>query len=209
MKKGLFKYFKVVWKEGILAIFFILFETVLETLVPFMASRVVDVGIANNDLPYIYKWGALMVCSAFLAFFIGIIGVRYVARTGQGFGAELRRAQFAKLQSLDQEARDKFAVSSLITRLTNDTYTIQNAIIIGMRGIFRAPFMITMVLMLSFNMNSKVAIVFALTLPVIAFAMLVIVFRVRPLYERLQRNFDELNRTLQENFQAIRVVLIY
>jgi len=209
MKKGLFKYFKVVWKEGILAIFFILFETVLETLVPFMASRVVDVGIANNDLPYIYKWGALMVCSAFLAFFIGIISVRYVARTGQGFGAELRRAQFAKLQSLDQEARDKFAVSSLITRLTNDTYTIQNAIIIGMRGIFRAPFMITMVLMLSFNMNSKVAIVFALTLPVIAFAMLVIVFRVRPLYERMQRNFDELNRTLQENFQAIRVVKAY
>jgi len=109
-----------------------------------------------------------MIGSAFLAFFVGIFGVRFVARTGQGFGAELRRAQFAKLQSLDQEARDKFAVSSLITRLTNDTYTIQNAIIIGMRGIFRAPFMITIVLMLSFNMNSKVAIVFAFTLPLIA-----------------------------------------
>lgn len=209
MKRGLFRYFKKVWKEALLAIFFILLETTLETLVPFMASRVVDIGIANNDLPYIYKWGALMIGSAFLAFFVGIFGVRFVARTGQGFGAELRRAQFAKLQSLDQEARDKFAVSSLITRLTNDTYTIQNAIIIGMRGIFRAPFMITIVLMLSFNMNSKVAIVFAFTLPLIAIAMLTIVFRVRPLYERMQRHFDELNRSLQENFQAIRVVKAY
>ncbi len=209
MNRGLFKYFKVVWKEAILAIFFILLETALETLVPFMASRVVDIGIANNDVPYIYKWGALMVACAFLAFFVGVFGVRYVARTGQRYGAELRRAQFAKLQSLDQEARDKFAVSSLITRLTNDTYTIQNAIIIGMRGIFRAPFMITMVLMLSFNMNSKVAIVFALTLPIVALLMFIIVLRVRPLYERMQRNFDELNRTLQENFQAIRVVKAY
>lgn len=209
MKKGLFRFYKVVWKDALLAIFFILLETVLETFVPFMFSQIVDVGIVNNDLNYIYFWGAMMILAATLSFIIGIIGVRFIARVGQGYGAELRRQQFIKLQELDVEKRSEFAVSSLITRLTNDTYTIQNAIIIGMRGLFRAPFMITMVLVLSFSLNAQMAIVFALTLPVVTFLMLIIVFTVRPIYEAMQRRFDDLNRSLQENFQAIRVVKAY
>lgn len=209
MKKGLFRFYKVVWKDALLAIFFILLETVLETFVPFMFSQIVDVGIVNNDLNYIYFWGAMMILAATLSFIIGIIGVRFIARVGQGYGAELRRQQFIKLQELDVEKRSEFAVSSLITRLTNDTYTIQNAIIIGMRGLFRAPFMITMVLVLSFSLNAQMAIVFALTLPVVTLLMLIIVFTVRPIYDAMQRRFDDLNRSLQENFQAIRVVKAY
>ncbi|MFA5485988.1 MAG: ABC transporter ATP-binding protein [Bacilli bacterium] len=209
MKKGLFRFYKVVWKDALLAIFFILLETVLETFVPYMFSQIVDVGIVNNDLNYIYFWGAMMILAATLSFIIGIIGVRFIARVGQGYGAELRRQQFIKLQELDIEKRNEFAVSSLITRLTNDTYTIQNAIIIGMRGLFRAPFMITMVLVLSFSLNAKMAMIFAVTLPIVTILMLTIVFTVRPIYETMQRRFDELNRTLQENFQAIRVVKAY
>lgn len=209
MKKGLFRFYKVVWKDALLAIFFILLETVLETFVPYMFSQIVDVGIENNDLNYIYFWGAMMILAATLSFIIGIIGVRFIARVGQGYGAELRRQQFIKLQELDIEKRNEFAVSSLITRLTNDTYTIQNAIIIGMRGLFRAPFMITMVLVLSFSLNAKMATIFAVTLPIVTLLMLTIVFTVRPIYETMQRRFDELNRTLQENFQAIRVVKAY
>ncbi len=209
MKKGLFRFYKVVWKDALLAIFFILLETVLETFVPYMFSQIVDVGIENNDLNYIYFWGAMMILAATLSFIIGIIGVRFIARVGQGYGAELRRQQFIKLQELDIEKRNEFAVSSLITRLTNDTYTIQNAIIIGMRGLFRAPFMITMVLVLSFSLNAKMAMIFAVTLPIVTILMLTIVFTVRPIYETMQRRFDELNRTLQENFQAIRVVKAY
>lgn len=209
MKKGLFRFYKVVWKDALLAIFFILLETVLETFVPYMFSQIVDVGIENNDLNYIYFWGAMMILAATLSFIIGIIGVRFIACVGQGYGAELRRQQFIKLQELDIEKRNEFAVSSLITRLTNDTYTIQNAIIIGMRGLFRAPFMITMVLVLSFSLNAKMAMIFAVTLPIVTILMLTIVFTVRPIYETMQRRFDELNRTLQENFQAIRVVKAY
>ncbi len=209
MIRKLLKHFKPVKKEALLAIFFILLETVLETIIPYMYAQIVDRGIKNNDLPFIYLWGSLMVLSAALAFLIGVIGVRYVARTGQGYGAELRRVQFLKLQSFDAENRDKFAVSSLITRLTNDTYTIQNTIIMGMRGLFRAPFMIVSVLILSFLLNAELAIVFAIILPAVAALMLIIVIKVRPIYEMMQKNFDELNRTLQENFQAIRVVKAY
>lgn len=209
MKNGLFKYFKVVRKEALLAILFILLETVFETAVPYMNSQIVDVGIANNDLPFIYLWGGLMVLFAFLAFFVGILSVKFVAKTGVGYAAELRRVQFAKLQSFDASTRDKFPVSSLITRMTNDTYTVQNTIIMGMRGLFRAPFMIALVLVLSFNLNAGVAIIFTITLPIAALLMLIIVFFVRPIYERLQKRFDDLNRTLQENFQAIRVVKAY
>lgn len=209
MKKGLFRFYKVVWKDMVLAIFFIMLETVLETLVPFMFSQIVDVGIENNDLNYIYFWGAMMILSAGLSFLVGIIGVRFIARMGIGYGAELRRQQFNKLQELDLEKRSEFAVSSLITRITNDTYTIQNAIITGMRGLFRAPFMIAMVLVLSYALNPLMSVIFLFTLPVVAFLMFLIVVSVRPLYERMQRRFDDLNRTLQENFQAIRVVKAY
>ena len=208
-KSGLFKYFKVVWKDIILAIFFVILETILETMIPFMYSQIVDVGLVNRDLPYIYFWGSLMILFAALSFFVGIIGVKYIARAGQGYGAELRRVQFAKLQTLDAEIRDQFQVSSLITRMTNDTYTIQNTIIMGFRALFRAPFMIAMVLMMSFILNAQLATLFAIILPIVAALMLIVVFKVKPIYEKMQKRFDDLNRSLQENFQAIRVVKAY
>lgn len=209
MFTGLFKYFKVVRKELILAIFFILLETVLETLVPYMYAQIVDVGIANRDLPYIYLWGGLMVLSAGLAFFVGIISVKYVARVGLGYGEELRRVQFLKIQSFDAQNRDEMPVSSLITRLTNDTYTIQNTIIMGMRGLFRAPFMIVMVLVLSFQMNASLALVMLVTIPIVALLMFFVVLKIRPVFVLMQAKFDALNRRLQENFTAIRVVKTY
>ena len=208
-KSGLFKYFKVVWKDIVLAIFFVILETILETMIPFMYSQIVDVGLVNRDLPYIYFWGSLMILFAALSFFVGIIGVKYIARAGQGYGAELRRVQFAKLQTLDAEIRDQFQVSSLITRMTNDTYTIQNTIIMGFRALFRAPFMIAMVLMMSFILNAQLATLFAIILPIVAALMLIVVFKVKPIYEKMQKRFDDLNRSLQENFQAIRVVKAY
>ncbi len=209
MIKSFLKHFRVVKKEAFLAIFFILLETILETLVPFMNAQIVDVGIKNQDFSYILLWGGLMVLCAGLAFLVGNIGVRYVAATGQGVGAEVRRAQFEKIQGFDAENRDKFATSSLITRLTNDTYTIQNTIITGMRGLFRAPFMIAMVLVLSFMLNKEVAFVFLVVLPLVAFLMFLIVLKSRPIYKVMQERFDDINRILQENFQAIRVVKAY
>lgn len=209
MVKKFLKHFKVVKKEAFLAIFFILLETILETLVPFMNAQIVDVGIKNRDFNYILLWGGLMVLCAGLAFFVGNIGVRYVAMTGQGVGAEVRRAEFLKIQGFDAENRDKFASSSLITRLTNDTYTIQNTIITGMRGLFRAPFMIAMVLALSFVMNKEVALVFLIVLPIVALLMFLIVLKSRPIYKIMQTRFDDINRILQENLQAIRVVKAY
>lgn len=209
MIKKFLKHFKPVKKEAFLAIFFILIETVLETLVPFMNAQIVDVGIKNRDFNYILLWGGLMVLCAGLAFLFGNIGVRYVAATGQGVGAELRRLEFDKIQGFDAENRDKFASSSLITRLTNDTYTIQNTIITGMRGLFRAPFMIAMVLVLSFVMNKEIALVFAIILPIVALLMFVVVLKARPIYKIMQNRFDDINRILQENLQAIRVVKAY
>lgn len=209
MNKKLIKYFKPVRKSALLAIFLIVLETALETLVPYMNAQIVDVGIANRDLNYIYLWGSLMILFSALAFFVGILSVKYVSLTGQGFGKALRRAEFEKLQSLTLKGREKFATSSLISRLTNDTYTIQNAIIIGFRGLFRAPFMVVMVLVLAFQMNAKLAIIYAFILPIIGSLMLVIVFKVRPIFTYLQRAFDNLNLALQENIQAIRVVKSY
>lgn len=209
MNKALLKYFKPVKKYAVLAIILILLETFLETLVPYMYAQIVDVGIVNNDVPFILLWGGLMILSSFFAFLTGIYSVKFVALTGQGYGAELRKVQYQKIQSFTQETKDQFPVSSLISRLTSDTYTIQNAVITGMRGLFRAPFMITMVLVLSFELNAQIAVVFAVVLPIVALFMLIVVFRVKPIFTYLQKRFDTLNRTLQENFQAIRVVKSY
>lgn len=209
MLRRIFSYMKQYKKYAYLALFCIAVEVVLELMVPLIMADLIDTGVANADEMYIYKKGIQMVCCAAAALFFGIGSSRFSALAGQGLGANLRKAEYEKLQSYSFTNIDHFRVSSLVTRLTSDVTNIQNSVSTGMRPFGRSPVMLIFATGIAFSINSKLALVFFVALPILAILLVTIILNVRPLYSKMQSAIDLLNRTIQENLTAVRVVKSY
>ncbi len=209
MLRRIYSYMRPYRKYANLAVLCITAETTLELLIPFIMADIVDIGVATGDKAYIFTQGALMCGCALLAMFLGIGSVRFAATCGQGLGAELRREEYRKIQSFSFANTDHFRTSSLVTRLTNDVTTIQNSVSTGLRPAVRAPVMMVTALISSFFMSSKLAVVFFIAAPTLAFLLWRIISHVRPLYGKVQSAIDQVNRIIQENLRAIRVVKAY
>ena len=205
----LFSYMGKYRKFAFLAIFCITAESIFELLVPFIMADLIDIGVARGDRAYIYSKGLQMVVCAILALILGAGSARFSALAGQGLGAELRKAQYEKLQYYSFSNIDHFRVSSLVTRLTSDVTNIQNTVAAGMRPFCRGPVMLVMATAAAFTMNRELAVVFLVALPVLAVLLFLIILRVRPLYSKMQGAVDTVNRIVQENLTAIRVVKAY
>ena len=184
-------------------------ETVFELIIPIIMADIIDVGVANADKNYILIKGAQMIICALLALVLGILYARYAATAGQGFGAELRKDEFAKVQSFSFANTDHFSTSSLITRLTSDVTILQTAISNGVRPIVRSPVMLLTALFLTFTINAQLAIVFLIAIPILGISLFIIVHKVGPLYRLMQASIDKVNTIVQENLNAIRVVKSY
>lgn len=209
MLKRLFSYMHHYKKYAVLAVICISLESIFELIVPLIMADLVDVGVAANDRHYIYVKGIQMLVCAVIALILGIGSARFAALAGQGLGAELRKAEYEKLQSYSFSNIDHFRASSLITRLTSDITNIQNSVSTGMRPFCRGPVMLIAATGVAFSINAKLAMVFFVALPVLAVLLFLIVSKVRPLYSRLQEAIDSVNRIIQENLTAIRVVKAY
>lgn len=209
MLRRIFSYMKQYRKYAYLALLCIGIEVVLELLVPMIMSDLIDVGVAQGDETYIIKRGLLMALCAVLALIFGIGSARFSALAGQGLGANLRETQYSKLQSYSFMNMDHFRTSSLVTRLTSDITNIQNAISSGMRPFGRSPVMLIAATSIVFSINARLALVFLVALPVLACLLIVIIINIRPLYSKMQYAIDMVNRTIQENLTAIRVVKAY
>lgn len=196
-------------KDAILAIFCIEAETVFELIIPLVMADIIDVGVAAGDQHYIIMKGLQMIVMALIALILGQGYARFAAACGQGVGAEIRKKEFAKLQKFSFANTDHFSESSLVTRLTSDVTTIQNSISTGMRPAFRSPVMMLTALGASFFINTQLAIVFLIAAPILGFLLFQIISRVRPLYGVMQGAIDQVNRIIQENLTAIRVVKAY
>ncbi len=207
--KRIFSYFGPYRKFTVLAIVCVMGETVFELVIPLIMADIVDVGVASRDTHYIFTRGALMIGCALLALGFGIGSARFSALCGQGLGARLREAQYEKIQQFSFANTDHFQSSSLVTRMTGDVTTIQNAVSTGMRPAFRAPAMMLTAIGVSMFINWKLALVFYVAAPLLGFLLFCIIRRVRPLYSRMQRAVDLVNRIIQENLTAVRVVKAY
>ena len=150
-----------------------------------------------------------MVFCALLALFLGMGSAKFSAMCGQGLGANLREAEYRKLQSFSFSNIDHFRISSLVTRLTSDVTVIQNSVSTGIRPVCRAPVMMVMAVGASFVIDRELAVVFLIALPALGIMLFLIVSHVRPLYTRMQTAIDLVNRIVQENLTAIRVVKAY
>lgn len=207
--KAFLSYLKPYKKDAILAMFCIEAETVFELIIPLVMASIVDVGVANGDRHYIMMRGLQMVLFALISLVLGQGSAMFSARCGQGVGAEIRKAEFAKLQQFSFANTDHFRSSSLVTRLTSDVTTIQNSIATGMRPGFRSPVMMLTAMIASFYINPKLAMVFFVAAPVLGILLFLIISHVRPLYNVMQGAIDLVNRIIQENLTAIRVVKSY
>ena len=192
-----------------LAVFCVAAETVFELVIPMIMVNIVDVGVSNGDRAYIFQQGALMCVCAVIAMVLGVGSARFSALCGHGLAAEVRKAEYAKIQSFSFANRDRFQTESLVTRLTSDVTTIQNAVINGLRPGVRSPIMMITALCMSFLINARLALVFLVAAPTLGFLLFQIIRHVRPLYSRMQRAIDLVNRIVQENLTAVRIVKAY
>ena len=209
MLKRIFSYMKQYKKYACLALLCIAVEAVLELMVPMIMAALIDNGVANGDTAYIYTKGLQMAGCAVLALILGIGSARFSALAGQGLGANIRQAEYEKLQSYSFANIDHFRVSSLVTRLTSDVTNIQNSVSTGMRPFGRSPVMLIFASSVAFTINRTLAFVFFVALPILAVLLIIIIMNVRPLYGRMQNAIDLVNRSIQENLTAIRVVKAY
>lgn len=209
MLRRIFSYMKQYKKYAYLALLCIAVEAVLELMVPMIMADLIDTGVATGDDMYIYKKGVQMVICAILALILGIGSAKFSALAGQGLGANLRKAEYEKLQAYSFSNIDHFRVSSLVTRLTSDVTNIQNAVSTGMRPFGRSPVMLIFATSVAFSINKTLALVFLVALPILATMLIAIIVNVRPLYSKMQTAIDLVNRTIQENLTAVRVVKSY
>ena len=172
-------------------------------------ANIVDIGVASGDRTYIFEQGAWMLVCAFLALLLGIGSAKFSAVAGQGLGANLREAEYAKLQQFSFANVDHFQLSSLVTRMTSDVTNIQNSISGGMRPACRGPVMLVAATAVAFTINAELALVFLVALPVLAVCLFLIIRGVRPLFAKMQGAIDLVNRIIQENLTAVRVVKAY
>ena len=184
-------------------------EVVLEITVPLLMADLIDYGVTNADGTYIIKKGLQMALCAVLALILGVGSAKFSALAGQGLGANIRKAEYEKLQSYSFSNIDHFSVSSLVTRLTSDVTNIQNVVSTGMRPFGRSPVMLIFATSFAFRINSTLALVFLVALPTLAVLLILIIINVGPLYGRMQSAIDQVNRCIQENLTAIRVVKSY
>ncbi|MBC8538224.1 ABC transporter ATP-binding protein [Christensenellaceae bacterium NSJ-63] len=209
MLKRFWPYFSKYKKYLIISCLCVVLECMFELIIPLLMADIIDVGVATRDSHYIIVKGVEMIACALIALAMGAIHARCNALAGQGFGAELRKAEFEKLQSFSFSNMDHFSTSSLVTRLTSDITVLQNALGNGIRPMIRGPVMMVTALIMAVILNPSLAIVFLVALPALGICLFLILRRLRPSYGKMQRALDHVNSVVQENLTAIRVVKSY
>ena len=181
-------------------------EVWAEINIPKLMSQIVDTGIGNKDISYVLKVGGQMVLYALFALLCGALAARFAALGGLGFGSELRRGLFYKLQTYSSKHLDRFRTASLVTRLTADVNNIQNAFMMIIRVAVRAPFMLVCATWMAFKINHSLVSVFLVAIPVLGTALAVIACMAFPRFTAMLKRYDGLNASVQENLISIRVV---
>lgn len=184
-------------------------EVLMEVIIPFVMAKIIDVGIATSNLPYVIKTGLLMIGLACVSLTCGVLGTRFSTYAAQGYAYNLRKRLYDKIQSFSFANIDKFSTASLVTRLTTDVNMSQNVYRMLIHILFRSPIMLVAGTVMAFKLNPNLALVFFIAIPVIAIGIGLISAMAYPRFERMMHRFDDMNGAIQENLIGIRVVKAY
>ncbi len=204
--KRLLQYMGPYRRDMALGMLLVVIESAFEMFIPILMSQIIDAGVAQRDVAVILRIGLEMAACVLLALITGLLYAKYAARASYGFGARIRQAQYAKVQAYAFGNLDHFETSSLITRMTTDVSVVQNAINGGFRPMVRGPAMLVLGVALSFYMSPRLAVVFFVCAPILGLVLVLVVWRIAPMYTRLQQAMDHLNTVVQECLTAIRAV---
>ena len=204
--KTLASYLREYKKYALLAPLMVVLEVLCELALPLVMAKIVDVGIAGAQVPYILRMGAAMLALSLAAMAFGVLSARFSAVCSQGFGANLRQGLFDQVQEFSFADIDRFSSASLITRMTNDVNAITMMLAIGLRMLTRAPVTLVAALIVTASISPRLSLVLLAVIPVMAAAIVLLMKICSRLFEVMQKKIDNLNNTVQENLVAIRVV---
>lgn len=204
--KPIFSYLKPYRRELLIAIALLLAECIFEMLIPLLMTDIVDIGVPNHDVAFLFRQGWKMGLCAVLSLVTGLLYARFAAKAAYGFGAELRLAEYKRMQDYAFSNLDRFSTASLVTRMTTDVTVMQNAVNAGLRPLVRSPVMLFMGVGLSFALNPDLALIFVICAPILGIILALIVHKVSPLYTQQQAAVDHVNSRLQESLTAIRAI---
>ena len=206
MIKTLYKQIGEYWKASLLTPVWTALEVVMDVLIPYVTASLIDKGINAGSMENVYLYGAVMIGMAFLSLGFGILAGRSVAYAATGFAANLRRAMYRNIQRFAFSDIDKYSTSGLVTRMTTDVSSLQNAYQQILRITVRAPFRLVLSIVMCLVIDARLSIIFIVAMVILSFSLYNIISRVARLFQQVFVKYDELNQSVQENIQAIRVV---
>lgn len=181
-------------------------EVVLDVLIPYVTASLIDKGLNAGSMENVYLYGAIMLGMAFLSLAFGILAGRSVAYAASGFAANLRKAMYRNIQRFAFSDIDKYSTSGLVTRMTTDVNNLQNAYQQILRITVRAPFRLILSIVMCLIIDARLSLIFIVAMVVLSFSLYNIISRVARLFSQVFVKYDELNQSVQENIQAIRLV---
>lgn len=181
-------------------------EVAGEVMLPKFMSMIINNGVADRNLAYIGKMGALMVLTVLFMAVGGILGAYFSAKASISFTSDMRNDLFRKVQQFSFENIDGYSTGSLVTRLTNDVQQVQNVLMMGLRMALRAPGMFLGALIMAFLMNRRLAVIILIVIPLLLAAIILILKTAFPRFGEMQRRLDRLNSGIQESLTNVRVV---
>mgnify|MGYP005761629579 CR=1 FL=1 len=204
--RSLLVYLKKYRKESILAPLFKMLEASFELLVPLVMAAVIDVGIAERDSAYIVRMCLLLIALGLIGLVCSITAQYFSAKAAAGFGAGVRHALFAHIQSFSFTEMDTIGTSTLITRMTSDVNQAQSGVNMVLRLFLRSPFIVFGAMIMAFIVDAKAALVFVAAIPLLSVVIFGIMLITMPLYRKVQARLDQVLLTTRENLTGARVI---
>ena len=204
--KRLLPYMKGYWKECILGPVFKLLEAIFELIVPLVTAKMIDVGIANRDMGYIWRMGGLMIVLAACGLLFALICQYFASKCAYGFGTALRIALYRHVNTLSHSALDRIGTASLITRITSDTNTVQSGLNMMIRLATRCPFLIIGAAIMAMRIDLKLSVIFLIAIPIIGVLLYGVTCWTIPRYGENQGKLDNIARHTRENLDGVRVI---
>ena len=193
-------------KEGILGPLFKLIEAILELLIPIVMAKIIDIGVANKDIPYVFKMGGILIILGIVGLFFALICQYYASIASQGVGTDLRYKLFKHINSFSYSEIDKIGTPTLTTRIINDVNQIQTGIAMLIRLGTRSPFILLGSIIMAFSIDFKLALIFLITTPLIALVIYFVMSKSLPLFSMIQKNLDDISLITRENLNGVRVI---
>lgn len=193
-------------RDSILTPVLVAFEALVECIIPLMVANLVNRMQNGCDLSVIMRYGVILIIMACFSLLFGALAGIKAANASAGFGKNLRKDLFVAVQNFSFENIDRFSASSLVTRMTTDVTNVQMAYMMIIRTVVRAPLMLIFSLVMGFIMGGRLALIFLFTIPVLGIGLGLVIRKTMPLFRKVFKKYDNLNNSVQENINGIRVV---